>query len=150
LLRALPSSFRSWLQLAGGVLLLIFAWSAFRNSRREQPPPADDPSSTPKTIGQAALINLLNPNPYLGWSLVMGPAVISAWEVGPGMALALLFSFYVTMISISLLLIYLMGQALLIGPGARRTLSLISGTLLVGLGLYFLAQASTALLKISL
>ncbi|GEM_PF-2475121 len=80
----------------------------------------------------------------------MGPAVISAWEVGPGMALALLFSFYVTMISISLLLIYLMGQALLIGPGARRTLSLISGTLLVGLGLYFLAQASTALLKISL
>jgi len=150
LLRALPSSFRSWLQLAGGITLLFFAWSAFRNSRREQPPAADDPSSTPKTIGQAALINLLNPNPYLGWSLVMGPAVISAWEAGPGMALVLLLSFYITMISTSLLLITLMGQALLIGPGARRILSLVSGTLLVGLGLYFLVQAGTALLNISL
>lgn len=150
LLRVLPASFRSWLQLAGGIALLFFAWSAFRNFRREQPPAGNDLSSTPKTIGQAALINLLNPNPYLGWSLVMGPAVISAWEVGPGMALALLLSFYITMISTSLLLIYLMGQALLIGPGARRILSLVSGTLLIGLGLYFLIQAGSALLKISL
>lgn len=150
LLQVLPGSFRNWLQLAGGITLLFFAWSAFRNFRREQPPAGNDLSSTPKTIGQAALINLLNPNPYLGWSLVMGPAVISAWEVGPGMALALLLSFYITMISTSLLLIYLMGQALLIGPGARRILSLVSGTLLIGLGLYFLIQAGSALLKISL
>lgn len=150
LLQVLPGSFRNWLQLAGGITLLFFAWSAFRNFRREQPPAGNDLSSTPKTIGQAALINLLNPNPYLGWSLVMGPAVISAWEVGPGMALALLLSFYITMISTSLLLIYLMGQALLIGPGARRILSLVSGTLLIGLGLYFMIQAGSALLKISL
>lgn len=146
LLRALPGSFQSWLQLAGGMTLLTFAWSAFRNSRREQPPAADNPSSTPKTLGQAALINLLNPNPYLGWSLVMGPAVISAWKAGPGLVLVLLLSFYITMISTSLLLIALMGQALLIGPGARRTLSLVSGVLLAGLGVYFLVQAGTALL----
>jgi threonine/homoserine/homoserine lactone efflux protein len=150
LLQVLPSSFRSWLQLAGGITLLYFAWSTIRNSRREATPSDNDPSSTPKTIGQAALINLLNPNPYLGWSLVMGPAVISAWEVSPGMALALLLSFYITMISISLLIIYLMGQALLISPGARRTLSLVSGTLLAGLGVYFLAQAGTDLLKLRL
>jgi len=150
LLQALPVSFRSWLGLAGGIALLTFAWSAFRNSRQDQPPPTTDPGSTPKTIGQAALINLLNPNPYLGWSLVMGPAVLSAWEAGPGLALALLLSFYITMISISMLLIYLIGQALLIGPGARRILSLVSGTLLVGLGLYFLFQSGIALLKIGL
>ncbi len=147
LLQALPVSFRSWLGLAGGIVLLVFAWTAFKNSRRDQPPPAADPASTPNTIGQAALINLLNPNPYLGWSLVMGPAVLAAWEAGPGMALALLLSFYITLISISLLLIYLIGQALLVGPGARRILSLISGTLLVGLGLYFLVQAGSSLLS---
>jgi threonine/homoserine/homoserine lactone efflux protein len=150
LLSSLPTSFRSWLQLAGGILLLVFAWSAFRNTRREKPLSSSDPGSAPKTIGQAALINLLNPNPYLGWSLVMGPAVISAWEAGPGMALALLLSFYITMISTSLLLIYLIGQALLIGPGARRTLSLVSGLLLVGLGLYFLTMAGKTLLEIGL
>ena len=150
LLQALPMNFRSWLGLAGGILLLIFAWSAFRNSRRDQPPPTADPGSTPKTIGQAALINLFNPAPYLGWSLVMGPAVLSAWDSGPLLALALLLSFYITMISLSMLLIYLVGQALLIGPSARRILSFVSGTLLVGLGIYFLVQASTSLLSTGL
>ena len=104
----------------------------------------------PKTLGQAALINLLNPNPYLGWSLVMGPAVLSAWDTGPGLALVLLLSFYITMISISMLLIYLIGRALLVGPSARRILSFVSGTLLVGLGIYFLVQASTTLLSTGL
>lgn len=80
----------------------------------------------------------------------MGPAVISAWEAGPGLAAALLGSFYITMISTSLLLIYLIGQALLIGPGARRILSLVSGTILVGLGIYFLLQAGKSLLEIGL
>lgn len=96
------------------------------------------------------MINLLNPNPYLGWSLVMGPAVISAWEAGPGIALALLLSFYITMISASIMVIYLMGQALLLTPNARRILSQISGLLLIGLGIYFLIQASSRLMNIGL
>lgn len=150
LLRFLPASFRNWLGIAGGITLLFFAWKAFQVTRQAQTAPVVDPGSTPKTLGQAALINLVNPNPYLGWSLVMGPAVIAAWEAGPGLALALLLAFYITMIGTSMLLIYLMGQALLIGPGARRTLSLISGLLLVGLGSYFLIQSGAALLKTNL
>jgi hypothetical protein len=54
------------------------------------------------------------------------------------------------MISTSLVIIYLMGQALLIGPGARKILSLISALLLVGLGVYFLVQAGGGLLEINL
>jgi threonine/homoserine/homoserine lactone efflux protein len=150
LLRFLPSSFRSWLGLAGGIVLLYFGWSALRNAHQDQLPSSPDPGSTPKTIGQAALINLLNPNPYLGWSLVMGPAVINAWEAGPGMAFALLLSFYITMISTSILIIYLVGQTLLINPGIRRLLSLVSGILLVGLGVYFLVTAGKTLLEITL
>lgn len=146
LLQALPPSFRDWLQLAGGLLLLYFSWSAFQNWRRGLPDSQGDPGSTPRTIRQAALINLLNPNPYLGWSLVMGPAVISAWEEGPWLAAALLAAFYITLISASLGVIFLMGQALLIGPGARRTLSLVSALLLAGLGAYFLVLAGGGLL----
>lgn len=147
LLRILPPNFRNWLGLVGGIILFYFAWKAFLVYRREEPAQDDQSYSTPLTLGQAALINLVNPNPYLGWSLVMGPAVIAAWETGPGLALALLASFYITMIGTSMVLIYLMGQALLIGPKARQNLSLISGILLVGLGLYFLVQAGTALLS---
>ena len=142
-LNILPESFRDYLGLAGGILLLVFAWFAFQNWRSEEGEnlQSESPSSTPKTLLQAALVNLLNPNPYLGWSLVMGPAVLSAWAEGPALAIALLLAFYTTMISTSLVIIYLMGQALLLGPRARQSLSLVSALLLVGLGLYFLYQA---------
>jgi len=142
LLSTLPESFRNWIQLAGGALLLSFAWSTFQ--KRDQAVQSAGKAveiSHPKTIGQAALINLLNPNPYLGWSLVMGPAVLTAWNAEPGQAVVLLLAFYITMISTSMALIYLMGRALLLGPNAGKSLSIISAFLLVVLGIYFLYQA---------
>ena len=149
-LNILPVSFRDYLQLAGGITLLVFAWFALQNWRsagaeKSEPNPT---SSTPKTLLQAALVNLLNPAPYLGWSLVMGPAVLNAWSAGPVLAIALLLAFYITMISTSMVVIYLMGQALLLGPGAKRSLSLVSALLLVGLGIYFLFQAGSNLLQL--
>ncbi len=141
LLNILPETFRNLLQLAGGFLLLYFAWNAYRNWREDQVIEFGESESTPKTVFQAALINLLNPNPYLGWSLVMGPAVVAAWAKSPGTAVSLLLAFYITMITTSMVMIYLMGRALLLGPGARKVMNLISALLLVGLGLYFLYQA---------
>ncbi len=138
LLNILPAGFRDLLQLGGGILLCIFAWSAFRSWKQDQPQDPESSNATPRTVLQAALINLLNPNPYLGWSLVMGPAVLSAWADGPGTAAALLLAFYITMISTSMVMIYLMGQAQLLGPGVRKGLNLVSALLLAGLGLYFL------------
>lgn len=146
LLNILPENFRNLLQLAGGFLLLYFAWKAYRNWREDQVVEFGESESTPKTVFQAALINLLNPNPYLGWSLVMGPAVLAAWAESPVIAAALLLAFYITMISTSMVMIYLMGRALLLGPGARKFINLISALLLVGLGLYFLYQAGGNLL----
>ena len=80
----------------------------------------------------------------------MGPAVIDAWNEAPWLAAVLLGAFYLTMISTSLVIIFLMGQALLIGSRASQVLSLISGLLLAGLGAYFLIQAAGGLLKIIL
>ena len=148
LLNILPASFRDYLQLAGGILLLVFAWFAIRNRRSDgaEDPKAAQATSTPITLLQAALVNLLNPNPYLGWSLVMGPAVLAAWAEGPVLALTLLLAFYITMISTSLMIIYLMGQALLISPASHKLLNLFSALLLTGLGLYFLYTALNHLL----
>ncbi len=145
LLNRLPASFRDLLQLAGGILLLFFAWGSFQIWRSGEEPESAPPGSTPKTVLQAALINLLNPHPYLGWSLVMGPAVLAAWADGPGMALALLLAFYITMISTSMVMIYLMGRAILLGPNTRKGINLISALLLTGLGLYFLYTAAGSL-----
>ena len=141
ILSYLPDSFRDLLQIAGGFLLLSFAWSSFRSWKRDQLPKPESSGTPPKTLLQAALVNLLNPNPYLGWSLVMGPAVLSAYAEGFHYALILLLSFYITMISISLILITLMGTTALLGPQNRRTLILISAILLAGLGFYFISSA---------
>ncbi len=75
----------------------------------------------------------------------MGPAVLAAWADGPGMALALLLAFYITMISTSMVMIYLMGRAILLGPNTRKGINLISALLLTGLGLYFLYTAAGSL-----
>jgi threonine/homoserine/homoserine lactone efflux protein len=142
LINILPVAFRNWLQLAGGILLLYFAWSATKSWREDQDPEPGSGGSAPQTIFQAALVNLLNPAPYLGWSLIMGPAILTAWAEGPIMAAALLISFYFTMISTSMVLIYLIGRTVLINSGVRRTFNLVSAILLAGLGLYFLYQAA--------
>jgi threonine/homoserine/homoserine lactone efflux protein len=141
LLSYLPDGFRDLLQLAGGMLLLFFAWSSLRDWKNYQEIEMEEPQSGPKTILQATLVNLLNPNSYLGWSLVLGPAVLAAWDEGPRFAVLLISSFYFTMISISMILIILMGKTLLLRSEARRSLLLISALLLAGLGIYFISLA---------
>ncbi len=141
LLSYLPDGFRDLLQLAGGMLLLFFAWSSLRDWKNYQEIEVEEPQSGPKTILQATLVNLLNPNSYLGWSLVLGPAVLAAWNEGPRFAVLLILSFYITMISVSMVLIILMGKTLTLRSEARRSLILVSALLLAGLGIYFISLA---------
>jgi threonine/homoserine/homoserine lactone efflux protein len=145
LINILPPAFRDWLQLGGGILLFYLAWSAFKNWQKDQDPEPEEEGPAPQTIFQAALINLLNPAPYLGWSLIMGPALLTAWSERPILAIALLVSFYFTLISTSMVLIYLIGRTASLGPGVRKSFNLISALLLAGLGSYFLYQAGTRL-----
>jgi threonine/homoserine/homoserine lactone efflux protein len=140
LLSYLPDAFRDLLQLAGGVVLLFFAWSSLRAWKNYQEV-KEESQSGPKTILQATLVNLLNPNSYLGWSLVLGPAVLAAWNEGPRFAVLLILSFYITMISVSMVLIILMGKTLTLRSEARRSLILVSALLLAGLGIYFISLA---------
>lgn len=141
LLSYLPGAFRDLLQLAGGVVLLFFAWSSLRAWKNYQEVKTEEAQSGPKTILQATLVNLLNPNSYLGWSLVLGPAVLAAWNEGPRFAVLLILSFYITMISVSMVLIILMGKTLTLRSEARRSLILVSALLLAGLGIYFISLA---------
>jgi threonine/homoserine/homoserine lactone efflux protein len=145
LLRNLPGTFQIYLQLAGGVLLCYYAWGAFQGYRADTGFISEEPGTSPKTILQAALVNLLNPNPYLGWSLIMGPILLRAWGQSLGYAITLLVAFYVTMISINILLIILMGTSEFLNQKGKRILVLISGIILAGLGVYFLVSGGISL-----
>jgi small neutral amino acid transporter SnatA (MarC family) len=96
---------------------------------------------------QAAGINLLNPNPYLAWSLVLGPAFLVAWHQGPENAAALIVAFYATMAIMLAAIILLFGTTSFLGPRGRHALILISAITLAALGVYRLI---TGLLPVEL
>jgi threonine/homoserine/homoserine lactone efflux protein len=124
------------LRAAGGLLLLYLAGRTFRQWRGADLASARNGDRTPRTLLEAALVNLLNPNPYLGWALVLGPVVVSAWREAPGTGVAVVVAFYATLVAMLAALILAFGSARLLGPRFRRALLLASGAVLAGLGVY--------------
>lgn len=139
----LPRASVPVLQTAGGLLLLYLGWSAFRSTRGPARS-SDQERSAPRTLAQAAAVNLLNPNPYLGWSLVLGPATLSAWQRSPAQAVSLLLAFYLTMIVALAATIVLFGTTRLLGPRGRDLLVLVSAGALAALGVFQLVAGLLA------
>ena len=135
-LNGLPASLGSVLQAAGGVLLLYFAWNGYRQWNQPMMENANQDGSTPRTLLQAATVNLLNPNPYLAWRLVLGPAILAAWRQAPANAVALILAFYITMVAVLAATIVLLGTTRFLGPRGRRGLLLVSAITLAALGVY--------------
>jgi len=137
----LSTGVQSALRLAGGILLLYLAWDAYQQWRRDNSHPSEQLERAPKTLFGAALVNLLNPNPYLGWTLVLGPIVVSAWQESPSFGIAVIVAFYATMVTTLGVLIVLFGSARLLGTKSQRALMFVSVWILGALGLYQLARS---------
>ncbi len=140
-LNQMPTSVSIFLQVGGGILLLYLAWSSFEQWRRKSEPGTNDEGSIPQTLLQASMVNLLNPNPYLGWSLVLGPAAIGAWRSDPVNAIALISSFYIVMVLALAGTIVVFGTTRFLGEKGRRALILVSAVILAILGIYKLVAA---------
>jgi threonine/homoserine/homoserine lactone efflux protein len=147
-LSRVPAWLITVLQGAGGGFLLFLAvgaWKTWRNEATFQASPGPDRQ---QTLLKAALVNLLNPNPYLGWSLVMGPLLLKGWRETPGDGLALLLGFYGTLVVSTMGIILLFGLARNFGPKVSRTLVAISAIVLAGFGLYELWLAVSTVWRI--
>ena len=140
-LTRLPDAAARLLQTAGGLLLLYFAWRGYQDWRRGPAAESAEAGRGSRTLLEAIGVNLLNPNPWLGWSLVMGPALLTAWHVSPGNGLAFLVSFYGVLVGTTALIVLLFGSTRFLSPRLRHTLILISALLLGGLGIYRLVLA---------
>jgi threonine/homoserine/homoserine lactone efflux protein len=136
-LSRLPAWFGRVLQIAGGLLLLYLAWQAYRRWRRyEAPSEAVKQESIPSGVLQAALVNILNPGPYLGWGLILGPLVLKAWREAPVNAFALVGTFYTTMVVSLAGIIALFGLTKNLGPRIVRRLVAVSVVGLAAFGCY--------------
>lgn len=124
------------LQCAGGAFLLYLAVSAFRAWRQYDAEQAMRAPADRQTLLRAAVVNFLNPNPYLGWSLVLGPLLLKGWRDAPANGIALLLGFYVTMVLSLFGTIVLFAAARNFGPRVSRALVGVSAVALCGFGLY--------------
>ena len=134
------------LRLAGGLFIIYLAFEAFKTWQQFD---TTGPLKTvgPKSFIQAALVNFLNPNPYLFWSLVGGPLLLAAWRKAPLNSVALLGGFYVVLIGGMAVGVILFGTTGKLGPGVNRALLGISALALFGLGIYQILLGLMGLLK---
>ena len=148
-LRQVPAGFTPMLQLLGGAFLLYLAAEAFRTWRRMGEQAAAAPERQ-RTVLKAAVVNLLNPNPYISWSLVLGPLLIQGWREEPARGLALLAGFYGTMLSGMAATVGLVAVAKRLGPAVSRALTLLLAAALLGFALYELLTGGRTVVTRSL
>jgi len=139
ILKRMPDGMDRILQVAGGLLLLYLAWASYLQYRKSGALRDGKEAGTPRTLLQAAAVNILNPNPYLAWTVVLGPRLLNAWAQGHALAIALIAAFYGTMVISLSVIIVLFGATHFLGPQGRRALVLVSSFLLAALGFYQLA-----------
>jgi threonine/homoserine/homoserine lactone efflux protein len=140
-LHRVAGGFEQILKAAGGILLLYFAGNALAEWRRGKTGAGSKMPSGPQTLFQAVTVNLVNPGPYLGWSLVLGPLAMEAWRQSSGYAISLVASFYVSMVLSLALIILLFGTTSFLGAQGRRALLLASSAALASIGVYQLVTA---------
>lgn len=146
ILTRVPPAFLLALRVAGGVFLLYLAWGSFRTWRSPAGAASSAPLPAHRTLLEAAFVNVLNPNPYLAWALVLGPLLLEAWRTSPSHGIALVASFYLTIIVATAAIIVAASAAGALGPGVARALVGISALALLAFAVYQLVTAGAELL----
>jgi threonine/homoserine/homoserine lactone efflux protein len=134
LLGQIPPAFLRALQLAGGLLLLALAVSAFRSWKNLGQENRPSSKSLPASLLKAAGVNILNPAPWLGWSLVLGPLFLKGWREHPGNGIGLVCGFYFTMIATTLGIMGAFSLARRHGPRLNRLFIGLSAVILAAFG----------------
>ncbi len=135
ILTIVPPAVLGILQCFGGIFLLYLAFKAYKSLRSLN---TNDKTNTPGygNLFKAVLVNLFNPNPYLGWSLVMGPMLIKGWSESPKNGIALITGFYSSMIIYSAVMVILFSVAGNLGPRVNRISLIFSVIAFLLFGLY--------------
>lgn len=143
-LSQLPAWLQRGLNLVSGLYLLYLAWGAFGQWRGFAGLQTQSAPAANRNLLKAALINLLNPAPYIYWGLVMGPLLVDAWRTNPLYGGALLLAFYAVLIGGLLGIMALFGAARQLGERVSRILLGLTVLALAGFGLFQIGRAVLA------
>ena len=135
-LSQVPIWFQSAFYIAGGLFVLYLAHGAYRSWRNSDSIPPSAKSANPQSVLKAAIVIMLNPGPYIYWSLVTGPILLKGWRGTPVNGIGFLAGFYVAMIASLSAIILVFGGAQNLGLKVNRALLGISAFALLCFGLY--------------
>jgi threonine/homoserine/homoserine lactone efflux protein len=148
-LAGLPGGLLRLLSLAGGAFLLWLGGSALRQLWRDPGTgaaaagaPGEPARARAGGFWSAALVNLLNPNAWIFWSLVGGPILAGALRQGGSSPLAFLGGFYLALSATNAVTVLVFGAVGSLGPRAARALGGLSAVAFLAMGLAQLWQAA--------
>ena len=134
-LTQMPAWLQRGLNLASGAFILFLAWNAFKQWRSYVSPDQVTLTNSRRSLFKAALMNTLNPMPYIYWGLVAGPILLTGWRENPFNGFCFLGGFYIIMIVGLLAILALFSTARNLGSRVSRALLGLSVLALGGFGL---------------
>jgi threonine/homoserine/homoserine lactone efflux protein len=135
-LSQLPDWLQRGLYLAGGLFVLYLAYGAFKTWRGFKFDSGTTQIKDQQTLLKAVTVNILNPAPYIFWTLVTGPILLAGWREKPFHGISFLFGFYGTMVLSLFIIIIVFGTAHKLGSKVTRILLGVSAIALFFFGLY--------------
>jgi threonine/homoserine/homoserine lactone efflux protein len=152
ILNQVPPAVLRMVSIAGGLFVLYLAWGLLKQWRRDTSrsgPQATTTVASAQPIGwkglwRAAIVNWLNPNPYIFWTLVGGPTLIVALNQAVVYGVAFLVGMYGVFIGSMWIIAAVFHFARNLGPRVVRGLLLISIVVLAVFGAMLLARGLTS------
>ena len=126
------------ISLVGGLYVLYLAHGCLRTG----PVNLEEAHDQARSFRKGALINALNPHPYLFWATVGGPFVLRSSQESPPAPALFLVGFYVCLVGAKVFLAFVVGKsrAFLTKKGYIWTMRLL-GCLLVVFAFFLLRDA---------
>ena len=121
-----------WIGLAGVAYLLYLAWESWN----APPPSAEASAAPPRAIVRGALVNFLNPSPWLFWLTAGTPMLVKAWSHGAAVTAAFVAIFFVCLVGSKIVLAAVLARSRerIVGSWYRpvmRALALLLGVFAV-------------------
>ena len=136
ILTNVPVWFLQILQICGGLLLLYLAYRSYEAFRKYDINKESVNNKSDKTLLKAVIVNAINPGPYIGWSLIMGPLFLKGYNEATVDGIVLIISFYVVLVVTQMGIILLFGLARNLGPKVTHITLGIASAALAGFGVY--------------
>lgn len=141
ILRQIPPEWVRLIQLIGGLYLLWLAAQGLRAWLRGVGGLPDGSAPVQeRSLGKAVLMIWLSPGPYVFWTTLLGPLLVSGLEQSLWAGLAFLLSFYGVFIGLLLLYVLAFNQLRKMDPRVVRGVTLLTVLLLGYFALELIAR----------